>query len=64
MCERDMDVDTASELLKISKEELNNMVKKLIEMQMLQYISENTVKLTATGMDALSQGKETIKETK
>jgi len=62
MCERDMDVDTASHLLKISKEELTKMVRKLIEMQMLQYISENTVKLTETGLDALSQGKENNKK--
>jgi hypothetical protein len=55
MCERDMDVETASNLLKISKDELNKMVQKLLEMEMLQFISENTVKLTETGLDAISR---------
>jgi hypothetical protein len=61
MCERDMDVETASNILNISREELTRIVKKLIEMNMLQYISENTVKLTETGLNILSREKNQIK---
>ena len=54
MYERDMDAETASRLLNISQEELNKIVRKLLEMEMLQYDSEDEVKLTETGLDALS----------
>ena len=54
MYKRDMDAETASHLLNISQEKLNKIVRKLLEMEMLQYISEDTVKLTETGLDALS----------
>lgn len=54
MYERDMDAETASHLLNISRKELNKIVRKLLGMEMLQYISEDTVKLTETGLDALS----------
>lgn len=54
MYERDMDAETASHLLSISQEKLNKIVRKLLEMKMLQYVSGDTVKLTETGLDALS----------
>ena len=54
MYERDMDAETASHLLSISQEKLNKIVRKLLEMEMLQYVSGDTVKLTETGLDALS----------
>ena len=54
MYERNMNAETASHLLNISQEELNKIVRKLLEMEMLQYISEDTLKLTETGLDALS----------
>jgi len=61
MCERDMDIETASSILNVSKEELTKIVKKLIEMNMLQYISDNTVKLTETGLNILSREKNQTK---
>ena len=57
MCERDMDIETASNILNVTKDELTRIVKKLIEMNMLQYISDNTVKLTETGLNVLSREK-------
>ena len=54
MYQENMDAETASHLLNISREELNKIVRKLLEMEMLKYISEDTVKLTETGLDALS----------
>jgi len=39
MLERDMDAETAQHMLGISTEELNNMIKKLSEMEMLQFVS-------------------------
>lgn len=54
MYERDMDTETASHLLSISQEKLNKIVRKLLEMKMLQYVSGDTVKLTEAGLDALS----------
>jgi len=54
MYKQDMDTETARRLLNISQEELNKIVSKLLEMEILQYISEDTVKLTETGLDALS----------
>ena len=55
MYEQDMDAETARNLLNISMEELNNIVKKLLGMEMLQYISDDTIKLTQTGIDLISQ---------
>jgi len=61
MLEKDMDADTAMHELKISKEELNNMIKKLSQMEMLQYIDFNTIELTDIGLGYLSK-KEKMKE--
>ena len=57
MYQQDMDADTASRLLNISIEELNSMVRKLLGLEMVKYISDDTIKLTETGVDLLSQGK-------
>lgn len=54
MLDQDMDAETAMSLLDISKEDLNQIVKKLHEMNMIQYISENTVKLTDEAIDFVS----------
>jgi hypothetical protein len=51
MYERDMDAETARRLLNITPEELDNIVKKLFGMEMIEYISHDTIKLTKTAVD-------------
>ena len=55
LLERDMDAETALHALKITQEELNNMIKKLSEMEMLQYVDYNTVEITDIGVGYLSR---------
>lgn len=52
--EQDMDAKTASNLLNISMGKLNNIILKLLGMEMLQYESDDMIKLTKTGMDLIS----------
>ena len=53
-----MDAETARNLLNISMENLNNIVNKLLGMEMLQYISDDTIKLTKTGIDLITKEKQ------
>ena len=55
LLEKDMDAESAIHMLKISRQELNNMIKKLTQMEMLQYIDFNTVEITDTGIGFLSK---------
>jgi len=55
LLERDMDAETAIHMLKISKNELNNMIRKLSQMEMLQYVDYNTIELTDIGIGYLSK---------
>lgn len=48
--ERDIDVEYAMTLLHISQQKLQTMIQKLLQLEMLQYISENEVKLTEKGL--------------
>jgi len=61
LLERDMDADAAMHKLKITREELSDMIQKLAQMEMLQYINFDTLELTETGISYLSQ-KEKIKD--
>ena len=54
---RDMDIELAKVLLHISGEKLDIMIQKLLELEMLQHVSFNEVKLTEKGINNLS-GKE------
>ena len=54
LLERDMDADTAMHRLSVSKDELNAMIRKLSQMELLQYIDFNTVELTNIGIGYLS----------
>ena len=58
LLERDMDAETAMHMLKIPREELNNMIRKLSQMEMLQYVDYNTLELTDTGVGYLSKKEE------
>ncbi len=55
LLEKDMDADTAIHMLHISLEELNNMIRKLSQMEMLQYVSHDTIELTDIGVGYLSK---------
>jgi hypothetical protein len=57
LLERDMDAETAIHKLNISRNELNNMIRKLSQMEMLQYIDYNTIELTDVGVGYLSKSK-------
>jgi len=59
MYNRDMDAESAAAALNITQDELNEMIQKLAKIQMLQYISYDTVKLTETGMSYLSKKEKT-----
>lgn len=55
LLERDMDAETAMVQLHITREELNGMIQKLSQMEMLTYIDFNTVELTDVGIGYLSK---------
>lgn len=50
---RDMDIELAKVLLHISREELDTMINRLLELEMLQHVSFNEVKLTEKGINYL-----------
>lgn len=47
---RDLDIEMAMAVLQISKPEVDSMVDKFLESEMLQYVSDNEVKLTRKGL--------------
>jgi hypothetical protein len=51
---RDMDSDSAIVLLRVSKDEFNSIVRKLLENELLQYTSYNIIELTEIGINYLS----------
>lgn len=58
---RDMDAETASVVLHVSKIEFENIVKKLLQNELLHYVSFNEIELTEEGLTFLS-GKDTSKK--
>ena len=55
MLERDMDAEVAMVQLRINRDELNNMIKKLSQMEMIHYIDFNTLELTDVGIGYISK---------
>lgn len=55
LLERDMDAETAMHKLNITREELNNIIQKLAQMEMLHYVSFDTLELTETGITYLNK---------
>ena len=55
MLERDMDAEVAMVQLKVNRNELNNMIKKLSEMEMIHYIDFHTLELTESGISFISK---------
>ncbi len=62
MLERDMDAEMAARLLHITEQELKTMISKLSQMEILQYISYDTLELTDTGIGCLSSEKKKQKK--
>ena len=58
MLERDMDAETEEHMLGVSKQELNQMIQKLSEMEMLQYVTFDTIEITETGIGYISRKEE------
>ncbi|RLF52411.1 MAG: hypothetical protein DRN24_03305 [Thermoplasmata archaeon] len=58
LLEQDMDAETAMHKLKITRDELNNMIHKLAQMEMLHYVSFDTLELTETGISYISKKQE------
>lgn len=54
MLEKDMDAEVAMVQLKVNRKELNNMIHKLSEMEMIHYIEYNTLELTDVGIGYIS----------
>ena len=52
---RDMDAETATRLLHISREEMNTIIRKLLVYEVLQYVSYDEIELTETGITILTQ---------
>ncbi|PNX54018.1 MAG: hypothetical protein BV458_01505 [Thermoplasmata archaeon M9B2D] len=57
MKQRDIDKEYAVTVLHMSHQKFDAMIQKLLQLEMLQYISENEVKLTEKGLDYLSSHK-------
>jgi len=62
MLERDMDAETAMHYLKITKEELNGMIRNLSEMEMLQFVDYDTLEITNMGVSYLSKKEKEVKK--
>jgi len=54
MKQRDIDKDYAVSMLHLSHQKFDAMVQKLLQLEMLQFISENEVKLTEKGLEYVS----------
>ena len=52
---RDVDVETATDILNVTKNQLNLMVHRLLTLEMLHYISFDEVALTDTGINHLDK---------
>jgi hypothetical protein len=57
MRRRDSDVESVVALLHISRQKFDTMIQKLLALEMVQYISDNEVKLTEKGLQYLSEQK-------
>jgi hypothetical protein len=60
---RDMDAEVASVVLHVSKIEFEHIVKKLLQSELLHYVSYNEIELTEEGIRFLSEAENGIKET-
>jgi len=52
---RDMDADAAANLLRVSQDELNEMIRKLTRVEMIHFTSHDTVELTEKALEILTE---------
>ena len=50
---KDMDIETAVTLLNISEKELESMIRRLLKIEMLHYVSFDEVELTDSGLNCI-----------
>lgn len=55
MKRRDIDIESALALLHVSRQKFDSMIQKLLQLEMLQYVSDKEVKLTEKGLFHLSE---------
>ncbi len=55
---QDLDMESAVTLLHISQQKLEVMIQKLLQLELLKYISDNEVKLTEKGLQYIAEKKE------
>jgi hypothetical protein len=60
MLEQDMNAEAAMSFLQISREDLNDLVRKLHKMNMIEYISDNTVKLTDKAIEYVANDEKMV----
>lgn len=54
MHKQDMDAETAMQVLEINRENLNEMIKKLSNMEMIRYVSDDVIEITKEGIQFVS----------
>lgn len=54
MHKQDMDAETAMQLLNVTRDKLNEMIKKLTNMEMVRYVSDDVIEITREGVDFVS----------
>ncbi len=54
MHNQDMDAETAMQMLQVNREILNEMIKKLSNMEMIKYVSDDIIEITEEGMEFVS----------
>ena len=54
MHNQDMDAETAMQLLEVNREVLNEMIKKLTNMEMIRYVSNDVIEITKEGIEFVS----------
>ena len=59
MHQQDMDADAAINILDINMEELNQIIKKLSKMDMVHYVSDDTLELTSSGTEYVESQEKT-----
>jgi hypothetical protein len=64
MLEQDMDAETAQHKLDVSEDQLNNMIRKLAEMELLHYIDYDTLEITDVGIGYITKKEKFRREKK
>lgn len=54
MHRQDMDAETAMQMLNVNRSKLNDMIKKLTNMEMIRYVSDDVIEITREGIDFVS----------